>query len=344
MVQTIYEYLDAYRKSGRLNIDCALDALDTKDLDFVKKTVITSNQMYIIDAFVFAHNDVSQFMRGYHTALMPFEDAVEWASRNAREYAYIVNLHIVPDESDHYKVKRYMLQCARQNVDNPKRRGESWSKRVARLAGEVDYKGTHGVAYLVEWLPFFCPEEFMAMSHIPDSVLVDCIVRFENLPEDYDSSLRIYPEVRFREITQFQFEQFITECLDDKSLVKQSKELSRAQHTFYAALKGESILCAAACSHSKDVSTLYFQSGVVDFLAVDLLPSVGGGYAKAQRKDLLWWIHENTKEVVALPVNLLKLEGRNELAHSWGYTKSVAIDLAKEGIHYLTNHLMVKPQ
>lgn len=335
MVPTIFDYLDSYRKNGSVNLDAALRAFDIPNTDTAKRRLLEAHEYLIIDAFAFAHQSIPAFMREYQQE-RTVAASVEYALREAAQHALYCGRSVNHSLSESYRVAAYMIECARQNLDSPRRRGESWSKRITRLTAGMGLSEDE-LRRLIEFLPHHSPEEFMAMPYVGDDCLRKCINSYLTMPEDWSDGLHIFPDVVFEEVPQWKFENYIKDTQTKDTLLIAAKELGRRTHKFCVAKKCGYTLCAAAYSEVNHGDELYFQTDRDHFVSVDLLLTSGKSYDEAQREGLLNWIHSQESQPVALPVHMLVRGGCVDDAIGWGYCKSIAVDLRSEDLHFLTH-------
>ena len=114
----------------------------------------------------------------YYTAV-DFIDTVQIALRDAEAQAISMGHTVAHSEHDVYDVKWYAIQCALQNLNNPRRKGETWNSRIDRLLREENIAAREWKD-IVEGLPMYAPKEFLGMPYVEDVTLCDCIQSYRN--------------------------------------------------------------------------------------------------------------------------------------------------------------------
>lgn len=178
MIPSIYEYIEPYRKAGRINADCAMRALGITDSEVAKLKASDAHTRYLIDAFVLMQQRIPAYMRAYHAGV-EFSDSVKAALIEAESEAVSMGCSVEHAGDEERLVRWYVIHCALQNLNNPKRRGETWNGRMERLlrAENVPAKEWQGI---INGLPYYAPKEFLAMPHVDDASLSLCIQCYRN--------------------------------------------------------------------------------------------------------------------------------------------------------------------
>lgn len=128
MIPSVYSEVEAYKREGRINADAAYKVLQVSE----QRAQRTGMQKYIeyqLDCMACVDEVLPNFFkRG--CSVDSFYGAMSLAIVRAKQWHQIEN-----KDMQWYPVYHYMLECARLNLDNPRRGRNKVSDIIARNAG-----------------------------------------------------------------------------------------------------------------------------------------------------------------------------------------------------------------
>ena len=130
MIPTVASVLNTYRSEGRINSEAAMRALSITEPNLM---VLDPVVEFLLDCFMHINGRVAQYMKVGVT-----DDILKDDIRNTIDTVATWNENhgstIKRVSNDVRKIRAYVVECARMNYENPKRRENTWSNRVRSRA------------------------------------------------------------------------------------------------------------------------------------------------------------------------------------------------------------------
>lgn len=135
MIPSFKTVLSHYADMGCLNARVVLEHLYNRmSNDASAMTLCEPSDQYIISTCALANKIIPQYLHSKHSNEELREELLNCMIRAKDAFCSQGWSKGYPDDEDVYrKVLTYVIECVRCNLDSPKRKGESWSLRVARL-------------------------------------------------------------------------------------------------------------------------------------------------------------------------------------------------------------------
>ena len=129
MIPSIYSTVEAYRKEGRINAEAAYKVLGVTSGQ-AERTSAEKRVLYAVDTMALVDEDLSDFFKG-GCSIDTFNATLSFAVERVLEW------HELPfGELSTGPIYRYVRECARMNLDNPRRGRNMVSSIIMRNAGE----------------------------------------------------------------------------------------------------------------------------------------------------------------------------------------------------------------
>lgn len=165
MIPSVYQAVEEYRKTGRINQQAALEVIlgDKFDICWATRKPATGNCQLIIDACMFADLHISDMVR--HGVTEPeLEACVENSLQYANEWRVSQGMPAIELQSvDAITIRRYIVKSVKQGYESYKLGSMAWTVKVKRLCGELGIPENTALV-LAEEIPYKYAARFITST------------------------------------------------------------------------------------------------------------------------------------------------------------------------------------